>query len=145
MWQSVEILNDFSTLTVKQIFWNTKNFFKKLEYQFLVESTKMHHFHTKLSYRKPMLRQIEWWVQNEPITKNGVLPVITLLFWSFYFSFWTSCKELIWCTHDPNVHIPTFLSAGVLFNCALSLWVSLTHKENLFHLKLCLLRSSQIK
>ena len=28
----------------------------------------------------PMLRQIEWKVQNEPITKNGVLPVTTLCF-----------------------------------------------------------------
>ena len=38
---------------------------------------KTHHFHTKLLYQKPMLRQIEWWVQNGPITKNGVLPVTT--------------------------------------------------------------------
>ena len=68
----------------------------------------MHHFHTKLSYQKLMLRQTEWWVQNRPITNNGVLPVITLFFWSFCFSFRTSCKELIWCTSDPNVHIPTF-------------------------------------
>ena len=41
MWQSVEILNDFNTLTLKQIFWKTKTFFKKLEYRFLVESTKI--------------------------------------------------------------------------------------------------------
>ena len=38
-----------------------------------------HDFHVKLPYLKPMLRQIEWWVQNGPITKNGVLPV------KFYF------------------------------------------------------------
>ena len=41
MWQSVEILNIFNTLTLKQIFWKTKTFFKKLEYRFLVESTKI--------------------------------------------------------------------------------------------------------
>ena len=41
MWQSVEILNVFNTLTLKQIFWKTKTFFKKLEYRFLVESTKI--------------------------------------------------------------------------------------------------------
>ena len=40
MWQSVEILNVFNTLTLKQIFWKTKTFFKKLEYCFLVEGTK---------------------------------------------------------------------------------------------------------
>ena len=39
MWQSMEILNDFNTLILKQIFWKTKTFFQKLEYAFLVEST----------------------------------------------------------------------------------------------------------
>ena len=38
MWQSVEILYVFNTLTLKQIFWK-KN--KKLEYRSLVESTKI--------------------------------------------------------------------------------------------------------
>ena len=41
MLQSVDILNVFYTLTLKQIFWKTKTFFKKLEYRFLVESTKI--------------------------------------------------------------------------------------------------------
>ena len=53
-----------------------------------------------------MLRQIEWWVQNGPITKNGVLPVTT--FWKFCFSLRTSYKEFIFCTNYPNVHIHTF-------------------------------------
>ena len=55
-----------------------------------------------------MLRQIEWWLQNGPITKNGVLPVTTSFFWKFCFSLRTSYKELIWCTNDPNAHIRTF-------------------------------------
>ena len=38
-WQSVEILNVFNNLTLKQIFWKKKTFFKKLEHRFLVEST----------------------------------------------------------------------------------------------------------
>ena len=38
---SVKILNVFSTLTLKQIFLKTKTFFKKLEYRFLVERTKI--------------------------------------------------------------------------------------------------------
>ena len=37
----MEILNVFDTLTLKQIFWKTKTFFKTLEYHFLVESTKI--------------------------------------------------------------------------------------------------------
>ena len=41
MWQPVEILNDFNTLTFKQIFWKTKILFKKLEYRFLVKSAKI--------------------------------------------------------------------------------------------------------
>ena len=42
-----------------------------------------HHFHTKLPYRKPLLRQTEWWIQNGAIAKNRVLQL-------FYF------KNLIW-------------------------------------------------
>ena len=41
MWQSVKISNVFNTLTLKQIFWKTKTFFKKLDYPFLVESIKI--------------------------------------------------------------------------------------------------------
>ena len=41
MWQSVKVSNVFNTLTLKQIFWKTKTFFKKLEYRFWVESTKI--------------------------------------------------------------------------------------------------------
>ena len=33
------ILNVFKTLTLKQVFWNTKTFLKKLVYHFLVRST----------------------------------------------------------------------------------------------------------
>ena len=41
MWQSGKVSNVFNTLTLKQIFWKTKTFFKKLEYRFLVETTKI--------------------------------------------------------------------------------------------------------
>ena len=48
----------------------------------LVESTKIESalFLYKLPRQEPMLRQIEWGVQDRPITKNGVLPVATLFF-----------------------------------------------------------------
>ena len=36
-------LQVFNTLSLKQIFWKTKFFFKKLKYRFLVESTKTEH------------------------------------------------------------------------------------------------------
>ena len=32
----------------------------------------MYYVDTKLPCQKPMLRQIYWEVQNEPVTKNGV-------------------------------------------------------------------------
>ena len=41
MRQSVEILNVLNTLTLKQIFWKTKTFFKKLENRFLVGRIKI--------------------------------------------------------------------------------------------------------
>ena len=69
---------------------------------------KAQHFHTKLPYQKLMLRQIEWGVQNGPITMNGVLPAITSFFRKFYFSLKTSYKEFIWCTNHPNAHNNNF-------------------------------------
>ena len=61
---------------------------KKPEYHFLLESTKIENvtFPYKTLRQKPVLRQIEWGVQNGPITKNGVLLVTTLYFGKFYFS-----------------------------------------------------------
>ena len=41
MWQLMKVSNVFNTLALKQIFWKTKTFFKKLEYSFLVETTKI--------------------------------------------------------------------------------------------------------
>ena len=112
MWQSVEILSVFNTLNLKQIFWKTKTFFKKVEYFFLVESTKTEN--ASLPYKTAISETnvktiIEWWVQNGPITKNGVLPITTLFFWKFCFSLRTSYKELILCTNDLKAHIRTFI------------------------------------
>ena len=39
--QSVGILNGFNNLTLKQIFWKTKTFIKKLDCNFLVEKTNV--------------------------------------------------------------------------------------------------------
>ena len=86
-----------------------------------------------------MLRQIEWWVQNGPIAKNGVLPVTTLSFWKFCFSLRTHYKELIWCTNDPNVHIHTFRKRCSLvwgYFVLWALWVSLICLEPFFNFPL---------
>ena len=97
---SVEILNDFNILTLKKIFGKTKAFFKKLEYSFLVQSTKIENtsfpsYKTTKSEANVRTEQIEWRVQNRPITKNGALPVTTLFFKKFCFTVRTSYKELI--------------------------------------------------
>ena len=39
-----------------------------------------YYFHKTLPCQKPLLRQIQWEVQNVPITKDKVLPVTTLFF-----------------------------------------------------------------
>ena len=80
--------------------------FKKLEYRFLVESTKIDNI--TFPYKIALLRQIKWAVQNLPITKNGVLPVTTFHFRKFCFSLGTSYIVLIRCTTHPHVHIHIF-------------------------------------
>ena len=109
MWRSVKILNIFSTLTLKQIFWKTKTFFKKLKYRFLVESTKIEN--ALFSYKSAIseanvktnrMVSTKWTYHKERIFANY------FVFWKFNFSFRTLYKELIWCANEPNVHIRTF-------------------------------------
>ena len=49
---SGKFLDDFNTLTLEQIFWKTKSFFKKLKYHFLVESTNVES--ASLTYKAAM-------------------------------------------------------------------------------------------
>ena len=65
------ILNLFNTLTLKQIFWKTQTFLKELEYHFLVESID--------ALSEGNVKK-QCGVKNGLITKNGVMPVITLFF-----------------------------------------------------------------
>ena len=117
MSHSLEILNVCSTLTVKEIFWKTQILFKKLEYRFLVQSTKIESYIWKLRLNatfpyKTALSEANIKTNrvgsNGSITKNEVLPETTLFFQKFCFSLRNSYKELIWCTYDLNVHIHTF-------------------------------------
>ena len=67
----------------------------------------MHHFHPKVPCQKPMLRQIEWWLQNEPITKNSFASNC-FIFLKILFQFKNLLEDLIWFTNNPNTHIRTF-------------------------------------
>ena len=66
------------------------NLFQKnrgIAFYLKVPILKTDHFHKKLPFHKPMLRQIKCWVQNGPIIKNGILFLVTALFsWKFCFS-----------------------------------------------------------
>ena len=59
-----------------------ETFFKKLEYRFLVKSTKIENasFPNKAALSEANDKTNKWGDQNEPFAKNGVLPVITLFF-----------------------------------------------------------------
>ena len=72
-----------------------------------------------------MLRQIEWWLQNGPIKRNGVLPVATLFFANFVSVYEPLRKSWL---DVPTTQMPIFVlfvSAGVLFDGTFFLWVSL--------------------
>ena len=103
----MKIWNVFNSLTLKQIFWKTKTFFKKPEYCFLAESTTTEDasfpYKTAISEANVKANKMvttKW-------TKNGVFSVTNLFFWKLCFSLRTSCKELIRCTNNPNAYICT--------------------------------------
>ena len=68
-----------------------------------------------------MLRQIEWQLQNGPITKSGVLSVTlaTLFFLENLFQFQNPLKRVsyLMCTNGPNVHIRIFHKRWSLILC----------------------------
>ena len=82
------VLSLWISLTLKQVFWKTKTFFKKLKYRFLVESTTIESVilsyktaPSKTSIKANRMGSIKW-----TFTKKGVLPLTTLLFWKFSLS-----------------------------------------------------------
>ena len=101
-WQSLDISNVFNNVTLKQIFWKAKTFFKELEYRFLVEITKIENamFLHKTAFSEANIK-----TNRMGSTKNRVLPVTALFFWKLCISIRTSYKRLIWWTNYPNVHI----------------------------------------
>ena len=110
MWQSVKVLNVFNTLTLIQIFWKTKTFFKKLEYRFLVESTKIENaslpYKTAISETNIKTNNTvnrKWTYHKERSFASNFF-----IFWKFCFSLRTSYKKFTWCTNKPKVHKRTF-------------------------------------
>ena len=88
MWQSLEILNVLKTLDLKQIFWEAKTFFTKLEYCFSVENTKTEN--ASFPYGTAILQT------NDKRNKMGSTNWTYLLcFFQFCLSLRASFKELI--------------------------------------------------
>ena len=102
MWQSVEILKVFNTLTLKQIFWKTEIFLKKLEHHFLVESTKIKNasFPYKTAISEANVKTNRMVSSKWTYHKGRSFASNYFIFWKFCFSLRTSYKELIWCTND---------------------------------------------
>ena len=89
MWQSVKVSNVFNTLTLKQIFWKMETFFKKLEYHFLVETSKIENtlfpFKTALSEvnrKTNRMATIKWAYHKQKSV-------------GFCLYFWTSCCKML--------------------------------------------------
>ena len=72
-----------------------------------VPKLKTQYFDTKLPRQKPMLSQIEWGIQNKPISQRTEFCQGPLYFVLKIVFQWTSYKEMIWFTNYPNVHIHT--------------------------------------
>ena len=110
MWQSVKVLNVFNTLTLKQIFWKTKTFSKKMEHLFLVESTKIENasfpYKTLISEANVKTNRMvstKWtYYQKRSFAGNY------FIFLKILFSLRTSFRELFWFTSSLNAHIHTF-------------------------------------
>ena len=123
----------FWTLSILQL-WNRfsgkrEPFFKKLEYCFLVGSTKIENasFPCKTAIPEANVKTNRMMNTKWTYYKKRSFASNCFNFWKFCFSLRTSYKQLIWCTNKPNVHI--HLSAGVLLDGAFSLWVSLNNEK----------------
>ena len=66
-----------------------ETFFKKLEYRFLVEVTKIENtsFPFKTALSEANIKTNRMVAKNGPIAKSGVFLVTTYLFWKFFSSF----------------------------------------------------------
>ena len=96
-------------------------------------------------------------MQNGSITKNGVLPVTTLIFWKFCFSLRTSYKELIYnfCTNIgttyQSVHSHTFRNRcsfiwGCFFPVSFLNWSPHNYRNNqkMIRIALCVFLQKEV-
>ena len=89
MRQPVKVSNVFNTLTLKQIFWKARTFFKKLEYGFLVETNEIENasfpFKTALSETNVKTNRMA-----TKIDLSQKVEFCHLFFWKVFSTFRTS-------------------------------------------------------
>ena len=124
MWQSLVILNVFNTLNLKQLFWKTKTFFKKLKYCFLVHTTTNESATFPYKTALPKANVNTSWEYHGATNKNGHLPLTTLFFWKFNFSIRTSIISWFNVPIAQMFIFILFVSASVLFESTFCPWVS---------------------
>ena len=80
--------NVFNTLTLKEIFWKTKTFFKKLEYYFLVKSTKIENasFPYKTAVSEANVKTNKMVITKRTYQKEQSFAGNYFIFWKFCFS-----------------------------------------------------------
>ena len=127
MWQSIEILNVFVTLNLKQVFWKTKTFFKNLEYSFSIEDTATENATfpykpalPKTSVKTNRIGRAKWNYHKEwSFFTNS-------FFWKFNLSIRTSSInswfKVLTTQMPPSIF---FFNVWVLLLGASSLWLSL--------------------
>ena len=133
MWQSMEILNVFNSLTLKQIFWKTKKpFSKNCSIVFKLGALRFKNasspYKTAISEANVKTNRMEstkWTYHKE----RSFISEYFIFFSKFCLGLVTSYKELTWCTNTQMPIIVLFVSARILFDDAFSLWVSVTIKN----------------
>ena len=96
----------FQYLTLKQIFWKTKTFFKIVEYHFLVESTNIENasFLYKAALPEANVKANRMVSTKWAYHNGGSFASNYFTFLKFCFISRTSYKVLIWSTNNPNVY-----------------------------------------
>ena len=117
MWQSVEVLNVFITLTLKQMFWKGRIFLKKLEYRFLVESTKLENASFLYKTAIPEANGKTNWMVS---TFHKECSFASNYFFFFFFLIFENFAS-VWEPFKTFYNLLEAFSAGVLFEGAFSL------------------------
>ena len=123
----MKILNVFNSLTLKQIFWKTKTFLKKLEYSFLFGSTEIENtsFPYKTAISEANVKTNKMVTTKSTYRKECNFSGNYFIFLKILFQFKNSYKEMICCTNNPKVYICTF------HKCSIFIWLCFSPVSNL--------------